>query len=159
MDILRNNTMSGSHFEDDMTHDTLLEYKIVWKADWALVIASHCFWVVLSAIASGISLSYCVIAAILFPLQISCHFSRLSYFFFQNWPVVLSMIGFLSFITQINCTVSFVISFGFCWVSFLSDRGVVCACKPKWLDSRVVKISRWPAHLTHYWNCTTCSKC
>lgn len=75
--------MSGSHFEDDMTHDTPPEYKIVLQADWAQVIASHCFWVVLWTIASGISLSYCVIAAVLFSSQISCHFSRLSYFSFK----------------------------------------------------------------------------
>ena len=41
-----------SHFEDETTRDRLIS----WQVDWVLVIASHCFQVVSSAIASGVFL-------------------------------------------------------------------------------------------------------
>ena len=65
------------------------------------------FRVVSSAIASSVSLLYCVMAAVLpfcetvFCKRFSLRFNFLvSHFLFENHPVVLSMIGFLSFILK-----------------------------------------------------------
>ena len=42
--------LSVSHFEDETTHNR----SISWQVDWVIVVASHCFQVVSSAIASGV---------------------------------------------------------------------------------------------------------
>lgn len=55
-------------------------------------------------------------------------------FLLENRSVVLFVIGILPFNLTINCTflpcLFLVISFSYCWLSFLSDKGVVYSRKP-----------------------------
>ena len=81
---------------------------IVWQGDWVLVIASYCFQVASSAIASSV-LWMLFIKLQPFSLENFEELSvanlfKVSYVLVQNCSVVLFMIGFLSFISKINCT-------------------------------------------------------
>jgi len=110
--------VSVSHFEDE----TIRDRSISWKGDWVLVAANHCFQVVSSAIVflEPFSLFWENFEE----LSVANYWDlfKVSYHVFRNCSVELFMIGFLSFLSKINCTtlpcVFFVISFRCCWVEF-----------------------------------------